>query len=309
MNSYDVVVIGGGPAGLNGALMLARARRSVLVIDAGEPRNAPAAGVHGFLTREGVNPAELTRIGRDEVRGYGGRVIGGRVVATAKHDDGFTVTLEDGGVIAARRLLVTTGLVDELPDIPGIRERWGKDVLHCPYCHGWEVRDRAVAVLATGPAAMHQTLLFRQWTPDVTLLLNTRPAPDETEMEQLEALDIKVVAGEVQALEAAGARLANGEVIPLNALVVGPRFNARSDVLAGLGLVPTPHPFGEYIAGDPNGLTEVPGVYVAGNVSDLKAQVLASAAAGAAAAVAINADLIAEDVRRAVDARRSLLPR
>ncbi|MDQ4091734.1 MAG: NAD(P)/FAD-dependent oxidoreductase [Actinomycetota bacterium] len=309
MNSYDVVVIGGGPAGLNGALMLARARRSVLVIDAGEPRNAPAAGVHGFLTREGVNPAELTRIGRDEVRGYGGRVIDGRVVATAEHDDGFTVTLDDGGVIAARRLLVTTGLVDELPDIPGIRERWGKDVLHCPYCHGWEVRDRAVAVLATGPTAMHQTLLFRQWTADVTLLLNTQPPPDETEMEQLEALEIKVVAGEVQALEAAGARLANGEVIPLDALVVGPRFNARSDVLAGLGLVPTPHPFGEYIAADPNGLTEIPGVYVAGNVSDLKAQVLASAAAGAAAAVAINADLITEDVRRAVDARRSLLPR
>ena len=309
MDSYDVVVIGGGPAGLNGALMLARARRSVLVIDAGEPRNAPAAGVHGFLTREGVNPAELTRIGRDEVRGYGGRVIDGRVVATAKHDDGFTVTLDDGGVIAARRLLVTTGLVDELPAIPGIRERWGRDVLHCPYCHGWEVRDRAVAVLATGPAAMHQTLLFRQWTADVTLLLNNQPPPDETEMEQLEALDVKVVAGEVVALEAGGARLANGEVVPLHALVVGPRFNARSDVLAGLGLVPTPHPFGEFIAADPNGLTEVAGVYVAGNVSDLKAQVLASAAAGAAAAVAINTDLIAEDVRRAVDARRSLLPR
>ena len=309
MDSYDVVVIGGGPAGLNGALMLARARRSVLVIDAGEPRNAPAAGVHGFLTREGVNPAELTRIGRDEVRSYGGRVIDGRVVATAKHDDGFTVTLDDGGVIAARRLLVTTGLVDELPAIPGIRERWGKDVLHCPYCHGWEVRDRAVAVLATGPAAMHQTLLFRQWTADVTLLLNDQPPPDDTEMEQLEALDIRVVAGEVQALEAAGARLENGDVVPLDALVVGPRFNARSDVLAGLGLVPTPHPFGEFIAADPNGLTEVPGVYVAGNVSDLKAQVLASAAAGAAAAVAINTDLIAEDVRRAVDARRSLLPR
>ena len=309
MDSYDVVVIGGGPAGLNGALMLARARRSVLVIDAGEPRNAPAAGVHGFLTRDGVNPAELTRIGRDEVRSYGGRVIDGRVVATAKHDDGFTVTLDDGRVIAARRLLVTTGLVDELPDIPGIRERWGKDVLHCPYCHGWEVRDRAVAVLATGPAAMHQTLLFRQWTADVTLLLHDQPPPDDTEMEQLEALDIRVVAGEVQALEAAGARLENGDVVPLDALVVGPRFNARSEVLAGLGLVPTPHPFGEFIAADPNGLTEVPGVYVAGNVSDLKAQVLASAAAGAAAAVAINTDLIAEDVRRAVDARRSLLPR
>jgi thioredoxin reductase len=309
MDTYDVVVVGGGAAGHSGALMLARARRSVLVIDAGEPRNAPAAGVHGFLSRDGISPAALAEIGRAEVRGYGAQVIDGRVSAAEKHEDGFTVTLDDGQVVGARRLLVATGLVDELPDVPGVRERWGKDVLHCPYCHGWEVRDRAVAVLATGPAAMHQTLLFRQWTPDVTLLLHTQPLPGESEMEQLEALDVHVVAGEVVSLEAAGARLRNGEVVPLDALVVAPRFNARSDVLASLGLVPTPHPFGELVAADANGLTAVPGVWVAGNVTDLRAQVLASAAAGATAAVAINTDLITEDTQRAVEARRSLLPR
>ena len=309
MDRYDVVVVGGGPAGLNGALMLARARRSVLVVDAGEPRNAPAEGVHGFLTRDGAPPAELTRIGRGEVRRYGGEVMEGRVTSAAKDGDGFTVTLDGGHTVHARRLLVTTGLVDELPAVPGVRERWGKDVVHCPYCHGWEVRDRAIGVLATGPFSLHQTLLFRQWSPDVTHLLHTQPLPGEPEMEQLQALDIKVVAGEVVSLEAAGARLANGEVVPLEVLAVAPRFVARSGVLAGLGLTPTPHPFGEFIAADETGLTAVPGVWVAGNVTDIRAQVLASAASGAAAAVAINMDLITEDTHRAVEARRSLLPR
>jgi thioredoxin reductase len=308
-DSYDVVVVGGGPAGLNGALILARARRAVLVIDAGEPRNAPAEGVHGFLSREGVPPAELTRIGRDEVRLYGGEVIDGRVTSAATDGDGFTVTLEDGRTVRSRRLLVTTGLVDELPAVPGVRERWGKDVVHCPYCHGWEVRDRAIGVLATGPFSVHQTLLFRQWSPDITLLLHTQPPPDDTEMEKLEALDIRVVAGEVVALEAAGARLGNGDVVPLEVLAVAPRFVARSGVLVSLGLSPTPHPFGEFIAADETGLTAVQGVWVAGNVADIRAQVLASAASGAAAAGAINMDLITEDTQRAVEARKSLLPR
>src|SRR5215210_9408268 len=140
--TYDVVVIGGGAAGLGGALMLGRSRRSVLLVDAGEPRNAPASGVHGFLTRDGMAPAALLEAGRTEVRGYGVRVLDGRVASAESGDGGFTLTLEDGRRVDARRLLVTTGLVDELPDVPGVRERWGRDVLHCPYCHGWEVRDR-----------------------------------------------------------------------------------------------------------------------------------------------------------------------
>jgi len=154
--TYDVVVVGGGAAGLGGALMLGRSRRSVLVVDAGEPRNAPASGVHGFLTRDGVSPAALLQVGREEVRGYGARVLDGRVASAESVDGGFTVTLEDGRRVGARRLLVTTGLVDELPDVPGVRERWGRDVLHCPYCHGWEVRDQPIGVLASGPMAVHR---------------------------------------------------------------------------------------------------------------------------------------------------------
>ena len=315
-SNYEVVVVGGGAAGLSGALMLARARRSVLVIDAGEPRNAPAAGVHGFLSRDGIPPAELAEIGRTEVRSYGGRIVSARVTSATANDgnsagNGFTVTLDDGRAVSARRLLVTTGLVDQLPDVPRLRERWGRDVLHCPYCHGWEIRDRAVGVLATGPLAVHQALLFRQWTHDVTLLLHTWPEPDETEAAKLAARDIEVVRGEVEALEVeddslTGVRLRNGRVVPVQAVTVTPTFIARGDVLRSLGLEPSPHPTGEFIASDVDGVTEVPGVWVAGNVTNLKGQVLASAAEGAAAAVAINMDLINEDVERAVRERTAV---
>ena len=190
-DSYDVVVIGGGAAGLSGALMLARSRRSVLVIDAGAPRNAPAAAVHGLLARDGTPPAELLDRGRAEVRGYGGQLITGQVSTARQDRDGFTVTLADGRMVRARRLLVATGLTDELPDIPGLRERWGRDVVHCPYCHGWEVRDQAIGVLASGPTAVHQALLFRQLSDDVVLLSHTMPQPEGQDGGQLAALGIR----------------------------------------------------------------------------------------------------------------------
>ncbi len=312
--TYDVVVVGGGAAGLGGALMRGRSRRSVLVVDAGEPRNAPASEVHGFLTRDGMDPAELLRVGREEVRGYGARVLDGRVASAESVDGGFTVTLEDGRRVGARRLLVTTGLVDELPDVAGVRERWGRDVLHCPYCHGWEVRDQPVGVLASGPMAVHQALLFRQLTADLTLFLHTAPEPTDEDAEQLAALGITVVEGEVASLEVyedrlTGVRLRNGEVIPRSAVVVGPRFAARGGMLAGLGLETTNHPsgMGEHIEADRMGLTAVPGVWVAGNVTDPTAQVLGSANAGVMAGAAINVDLIAEDTREAVAAHRDRL--
>jgi thioredoxin reductase len=310
---YDVVVVGGGPAGLAGALILGRARRSVLVIDAGEPRNAPAAAVHGFLSRDGTSPTDLAEIGRSEVRGYGGHLVEGRAISAAPSGNGFSVILDDGRVVGARRLLVTTGLVDELPDVAGVRERWGRDALHCPYCHGWEVRDQAIGILGSGPKAVHQALLFRQLSADVILFLHTAPAPTEEEAEQLAARDITVITGEVDSLEIdgdrlSGVRLRDGTVFPRQAVAVGPRFVARSDVLNGLGLEPTAHPLGvgEYIAADPTGLTAVAGVWVAGNVTDLMANVVTSAAAGATAGAAINADLISEDVQSAVTARRAV---
>ena len=311
--TYDVVVIGGGAAGLSGALTLGRARRSLLVVDAGEPRNSPASGVHGFLTRDGTDPAALLRAGRAEVRRYGGDLLAGRVDSAFPVDGGgFAVGLEDGRRVDARRLLVTTGLVDGLPDVPGVRERWGRDVLHCPYCHGWEVRDQPIGVLASGPRAAHGALLFRQWSADVTLFLHTAPRPTDEEAEGLAARGIAVVEGEVASLEVvgdkiAGVRMGDGEVVARRAVAVMPRFVARAEMLAGLGLDTTLHPLGvgEHVEADVTGLTAVPGVWVAGNVADLMAQVIGAAEAGVRAGAAINADLVAEDTDRAVTAYRA----
>ncbi|TXS52934.1 NAD(P)/FAD-dependent oxidoreductase [Streptomyces sp. t39] len=313
-NSYDVMVLGGGAAGLSGALMLARARRSVAVVDSGAPRNAPAGGVHGLLAREGVTPAELLARGRDEVRGYGGHVVDGEVASVQRDGEGFAVRLADGRAARARRLLVASGLVDRLPDVPGVRERWGRDVLHCPYCHGWEVRDRAIGVLASGPMSVHQALLFRQWSDDVTYFAHTVEPPTAEEAEQLAARGIRVVEGEVAALEAAGdrltgVRLADGTTVAAGAVVVAPRMMARAGFLAELGLRAVEHPSGagEHVPADATGRTEVPGVWAAGNVTDPVAQVGGAAAAGAAAAARINADLIAEETADAVTAHRRRL--
>ncbi len=314
----DVVVIGGGAAGLSGAVALARSRRSVLVVDAGEPRNAPASGVHNYLGREDVPPAELLALGRAELEGYGGLVRRGRVDAVERLDGHhpFAVALDDGTTVRARRLLVATGLVDQLPAVPGVAERWGHDVLHCPYCHGWEVRDSPIGVLATGPMAVHQALLFRQLSADVVLFQHTGPELAPGDAEQLDALGVRVVAGEVAALEVTGdrltgVRLVSGEVVPRAAVVVAPRFSARADVLAPLGLsadeqVLHGHVVGSTVATDPTGATAVPGVWVAGNVADMSAQVVVSAAAGLRAGAMVNADLVAEDARAAVAARQGV---
>jgi len=316
-SSYDVVVVGGGAAGLSGALALARARRSVLVVDSGAPRNAPAGGVHNYLGREGTPPGELVAAGRAEVASYGGEVVTGSVTAARAEGGGFRVELDDGTSVGARRLLVTTGLVDELSDVPGLAQRWGRDVLHCPYCHGWEVREQSIGVLSTGPMAAHQALLFRQWSSDVTLFLHTGPELTDEQSEQLAAQDIAVVDGEVTGLQVTddrltGLQLAGGQVIGCRAVVVAPRVAARAEVLTGLGLGTTDleidgYVFGSHVAADAKGATSIPGVWVAGNVTDPLAQVISSAAAGLNAAAAINGDLVAEDTADAVTARRHRL--
>ncbi len=312
-DQYDVVIIGGGAAGLSGAVALARSRRSVLVVDAGEPRNAPAEGVHNYLGREGVPPAELLALGRAEVTGYGGEVVRGVVTSARTGEDGFAIALDDGREFTARRLLVATGLVDELPDLPGVAERWGRDVLHCPYCHGWEARDKAVGVLATSPLGMHGALLWRQLTDDVTVFLTDPALFTADDLAKLSALDIAVVTGPVEALETtdarlSGVRLADGRVVAREVLVVAPRFTSRSAVLASLGLEAEELRMGDTVVGTAvptaaDGATRVPGVYVAGNVADLRAQVVSSAAQGLMAGARINADLVEADTAAAV--RRS----
>lgn len=307
----DVVIVGGGAAGLNAAQMLGRARRSAVVVDGGKPRNAPAKGVHGFLSRDGISPAELYRIGREEAESYGVRIISGQVVGALGVKGAFAVELADGTVVRGRRLLITTGLVDQLPDIPGLQERWGKDVLHCPYCHGWEVQDQALGILGTGPFAVHQALLFRQWSANITLFLNDAMEPTDLELHQLAARGITVVHGPVGSLRVdhgklTGVVLADGGLVPVDAVAAAPRFVARTAAFAGLGLTAVQHPMGmgEFLETDADGATGVPGVWAAGNVTDLRAQVLSSAAAGAWTGVVINADLMAEELEEAVTAYR-----
>ncbi|TAP44835.1 NAD(P)/FAD-dependent oxidoreductase [Arthrobacter sp. S39] len=305
---YDVVIVGGGAAGLSAATTLARALRPVLVIDSGTPRNAPAAGVHGYLSRDGMSPGELLSVGRSEVHSYGGTVIDGEAVSARRTSDGFEVTLGDGRRFSGRRLLVTTGLTDGLPAIDGLREQWGKGAVHCPYCHGWEIRGQRIGVLGTGPLSVHQALLFRQWSPEITLFLNDTVEPTDEEWEKLAARSVTVVDGAVASIDAVdgvltGLTLRQGTSFDVQALAVGTRMEARSALLESLGLESQVHPsgVGRFIETDAMGATAVPGVYAAGNVSNLMAQVITAAAEGVMAGARINADLIEEETRWAVE--------
>jgi thioredoxin reductase len=305
--SYDVVVVGGGAAGLSGAVALLRSLRSVLVVDGGEPRNAAAAHAHNFLTRDGTPPGELLAAGRAEVERYGGTVAPGTVTALARDGAGFRVVLADRSV-AARRLLVATGARDVLPDVPGLAERWGVDVLHCPYCHGFEVRGQRIGVLATGPSAAHQAMLFRQLSPDVTVLRHT--GPPVADEDRLAARGVRFVDGRVVAVvddgsRLTGVRLEDGSEVPLDALVVAPLVLANADLLAPLGLAPVEVRMGEHVVATKidtgqAGSSEAPGVWVAGNLADPMAQLMSSAAAGLMAGAMINADLAAEDAELVV---------
>ncbi|GHG50651.1 oxidoreductase [Flavimobilis marinus] len=321
--TYDVVVIGGGPAGLSGAVALARARRSVLVIDSGAPRNTAAEHVHGYLGLEGIAPSELLARGRDEVTRYGGEVLAGEVtdvVGPAEASDAgpFTVRLADGRSVEARRLLVATGTRDGLPDIPGLAELWGRDVLHCPYCHGWEARDKKIGVLVTAPTSVDEALLLRQWSDDVTLYTHDTPLPDDAQRARLQARGVRIVEGEVTGVvtgadgRLSGVRLAGDteHVEPCEALVVTPIIVARAEFLDVLSPearteAHDDEPLAWRLIGAGDGATDVPGIWVAGNVAQVEAQVVTSAAMGLRAAVAINADLVREDTDRAVAEQQS----
>jgi thioredoxin reductase len=293
---YDVAIVGGGAAGLTGALVLGRARRRVVVIDAGAPRNAPAAHMHGFLSRDGMPPAELLAVGRAELRDYGVDFLADEVVAA---DIGFRLTLKGGPSLTARRLLVATGAVDRLPDIPGVRERWGKDFLHCPYCHGWEVRDRPIGVLGSDAASVEYAHLLRQWSDDVVFFSHSYTIQGD-ERALLEARGIGVVEGTVGRLQVADDRLAaidltDGRSVPRAALFMRPTLEARSrGLLAALGCETDEHGFARV---DGSGQSTVAGVWVAGNAANPRAQVITAAGEGSAAAIAINADLVREDIR------------
>ncbi|HWG26803.1 NAD(P)/FAD-dependent oxidoreductase [Actinospica sp.] len=319
--TFDAVVIGGGAAGLNGALMLARSRRSVLVIDSGTPRNAPAEGVHGLLGHDGTPPAELLKAGREEVRGYGGRIVTCEVTSaapatpSAAGDPRFTVRLADGREFLARRLLVATGLRDVLPEIPGLARHWGRGVVHCPYCHGWEVRDEPIGIVAVGPASVHHALLFRQLTEDLVYFARGTELDDEART-RFAARGIRVIDTPIAEVESSpqgitGVRLTDGQLVPRRILAVATTLLTRADGLEGLALPmeDLPGGMGRRLVSGMAGTTDVPGVWVAGNATDLMAQVGASAAAGALAGAHMNADLAIADTEAAVRAAALNQPR
>ena len=371
LTPVDVLVLGGGAAGLSAALSLGRSRRTVRVLDAGEPRNVTSPHAHNLLTHDGTPPAALLAAGRDEVARYGVEVVTARVVAARTvdgaggagwdgagsedagpdgagpngagsdgagsdgagpdgtgsdgagwngpaHEPVLEVRTADGRTHRARRLVVATGMRDVLPDVPGLRDRWGRDVLHCPYCHGWEVRDRRLAVLATGPRAVHAALLVRQLSADVTLLTHDAFAPDAEQRADLAARGVRVVPGRVASVRVeddalTGLVLADGDVVPCDAVFVGTRAVLDDAVVDGLGLQTTALDFlgedvGRAVAVDATGATSVPGVWAAGNVTGPQHALAASIAAGSLAGAHVNASLVTADVAAARAARITTRP-
>ena len=295
----DVAIIGGGPAGLSAALVLGRARRRVVVIDAGAPRNAPAAHMQGFLSRDGMAPTELLSTARAEVRHYGVEIVEDCVVGATP---GFALQLGSGRTVQARHVVLATGATDELPDVAGARERWGIDLLHCPYCHGWEVRDQPIGVLATGPGSVDYAHLLRQWTDDVILFAHETSITDG-ERATLDARGIAIVDGSVERLVVSDNRLravqlANGRAVPRAAVFFRPALRGHGNGPAaalGCDLIA-----GGLVRADADGRTSVPGVWAAGNAANPRAQVITAAGEGSAIAIAINTELVADDVDRAV---------
>jgi thioredoxin reductase/SAM-dependent methyltransferase len=305
--TVDVAIIGGGAAGLAAALQLGRQRRRVVVLDGGAPLNAPAAHMHGYLGLDGLPPLDLQARGRDEVRGYGVTVVEGVDAVARRDEDGrLLVDVSDGTVLAARRVLLATGLTAELPEIPGVAAQWGRGVIHCPYCHGWEVRDRRVVVIATAAGGWHQALLFRQQTEHLTVVVHDGEVPED-QATGLRARGVDIVDGPVAAVEQddagtlTGVRLDDGTVVPADAVVVAVTMHPRVEPVAGLGIVAVADPMGrgDLVPTDPQGRTTVDDVYAAGSIVE-PLQVAQAASSGALTGAFINMDLVLEDTARAL---------
>lgn len=309
---YDVVVAGGGMAGLTAALVLARARRKVAVVDAGSPRNAPAGHVHGYPGRDGTPPEELLESVRREVRRYGVELVHGTATG-AVLDDGAAVpgsdgadglgggelVLADGRRLAWRQLVLATGLRDVIPELAGAAERWGRDLLQCPYCHGWEAADRPLAVLGSSPDSIQQALLVRRFSDEVTLIRAASLELEADDAAALAAMGVRVVDGEPEALvvsedQLTAVQLADGREVACNAVYCEPGADSSSPLVAGLGCELNDD---GTVRADHLGRTSVPRVWAAGNASDPSRQVVTAAGDAYRMAVAVNAFLLTEDVQ------------
>lgn len=300
MDRYDVIVVGGSFAGLSAAMQLARARRRLLLVDAGKPRNRFAATSHGFLGQDGVPPADIMREGLTQLARYPTVDFAHAEALTAEAytdagADGFTLSLSDSAPVSARKLVLATGVTDELP-LPSMVARWGVSVLHCPYCHGYEVRDRPLAAIATVPAAVHQALMLPDWGP-TTFFTQGRFEPSPEEAAQLAARGVAVertpvveVLGEGTAISAL--RLADGREVPVEAVFTAPRTRMTSPLADQLGCAFDDGMTGQYIRVDAMQQTSVPGVFAAGDAATQMFNATMASAAGVMAGVAAHRALV-----------------
>ncbi|MDH2443557.1 NAD(P)/FAD-dependent oxidoreductase [Amnibacterium sp. CER49] len=301
---WDALVLGGGGAGLGAALTLARARRRVLVVDGGEPRNASAAHSHGVLGFDGSPPSVLLERGRAEVARYDGVLRRGEARAVERMDDGFLVAFADGGTTSARQLLVATGVRDELPDVPGLAEQWGRGAVVCPYCDGWESRDARIALLATDEGGVSRALLLRQWSTRVVLLTHDAFEPSRAHRRALEARGVEVLPGRVEQVLSLGDRLTGvrvaGERRTVDRVFVTPRAVPNDALLRMLGAATTERGAGVFVEVSRAGATSVPGLWAAGNVVDPSLKVATAVGDGTEAGAAMNEALVALDTEAAL---------
>ncbi|RKT83615.1 thioredoxin reductase (NADPH) [Saccharopolyspora antimicrobica] len=298
---WDAVIVGGGAAGLSAGVVLARAQYATLVVDGGAPRNGPAEHMHGYLTRDGMAPREFLATGRSELAKYGGELVRASVAGARRASDGtFELELGDGRTLRTRAVLVATGLTDELPDIPGLAERWASEVHHCPHCHGYEVKGQDIALIGSemGAVSKHLAALLRRYSKSVTFCVNGVELSD-VERQRLTDYGVRLVdAGVKRVVEGADTPVAieldNGETVGCEAIFVAPRPVPHDSVLTALGAAKDP--VSGFVAVDPQGATDVPGVWAAGNVVNPRAQVIASAGAGTTAAIGMSAWLLEQEL-------------
>ena len=294
---HDAVIIGGSYAGLSAAMYIARARRSVCIVATGLPRNRFAAHSHGFFAQDGSEPGAMLAAARAQVAAYPtATFIEGEAMSAAREPDGFSVTLATGEVLEGAKLVLAFGISDELPAIPGLAERWGSSVLHCPYCHGYEFSGQRLGVLHVSPMSLHQALLIPEWGP-TTLYLNGAAEPDQATLVRLRERGVCIEPAPMKALHGDGARLsaielADGRMSAVDALYLGPRTRLNSEIAQQLGCAMDEGPFGSIIRTDAAKMTTVSGVYAAGDITRPAHNVTWASADGVTAGMAVHRSLI-----------------
>ncbi len=291
---HEVIIIGGSYAGISAGMQLARARRKVLVIDAGNRRNRFADHSHGFLGQDGRSPALIAREAREQLLAYPTVQWHEQLAVTAtKAGDGFVVTTADGQQYGGLRLILAGGVIDELPTVPGLQERWGRSVFHCPYCHGYELDGGPIGVLAAAPVAMHHAMMLPDWGP-TTLFLNGAFAPDDGQLAQLRRRGVQVEHEAVVALsgERADVTLASGRVVELAGLFTQPRTQMASPLPEALGCAFEDGPMGRFIKVDAMRETSVPGVFACGDAAVAAGNVAIAVGDGARTGAAAHHSLI-----------------